>query len=82
MGLASGDSHLGHADRHPLTGRPWRDNVPRKLAFEKANPDVEITPGSIGNRYTWTAAGRLANGDPVSVTAEELEDLLDQLGAA
>lgn len=79
MGLASGSSAGGQADRHPLTGRPWRDNVPRRQEFQAANPDVKITSDLGGNN--WTARGHLSSGEPVNVTAGSLGELMDKLGA-
>ena len=81
MGRAARDEAAGGQDRSPLTGRPWRDNVPRKLAFEAANPDLKITYD--GNRadWRWSAKGRLATGELVDLGDRDLETLLDRLGA-
>jgi hypothetical protein len=80
MGLASGSSAGGQTERYLLTGRPWRDNVPRRQEFEAANPDLEITSDLGGNN--WAASGHLSSGDPVAVTGGSLGGLLDRLGAA
>lgn len=64
---------------HPLTGKPWRDNVPRRKTFEAQNPDVVITLGPGWSQ--WAAKGRLASGAPVDIAAGDLGDLLDELSA-
>ena len=79
MGLASGGTAGGQPDRYLLTGRPWRDNVPRQKAFEAKNPDVQISCDEHGGR--WSASGRLAGGREVSARSWDLGELLDRLGA-
>ena len=63
-----------------LPAEGWRDDVPRRAAFEAANPDIEIT--SYEDGFRWSAAGTLANGIVVNVGAPSLGALLDRLGAA
>jgi len=81
MGRAAMDEAAGGQNWSPLTGRPWRDNVPRKLAFEAANPDLEIIYDGTRVDWHWSAKGRLATGEPVDLGDRELETLLDRLGA-
>lgn len=62
----------------PMAG--YRDNVPRRKAFEAAHPNVKITCDDDG--WKWTADGTL-NGQPVYLTStvEGLGGLLDRLDA-
>jgi hypothetical protein len=61
-------------------GAGYRDNVPRRQAFEAENPDLEIIYNQDEGR--WHARGHLASrpGD-VYVNDRDLGELLDRLGA-
>ena len=67
----------------PLSMRPgatWRDQVPRRAAFERAHPEVTITSGGDPLRAPDWCQARIPDGDTVEyVTKYELSDLLDVL---
>lgn len=63
------------AGGHPLTGKPWRDNVLRKTEFEAANPDADIS----FKDGVWTGLLPAQTGGAHVWQADDLGDLLDQM---
>jgi hypothetical protein len=59
-----------------MRGQPWRDQVPRRLAFEAAHPDVVISFLDTA----WQAVIPQPAGEHV-IVRYELSDLLDVLEA-
>lgn len=59
-----------------MRGTPWRDQVPRRAALEKAHPEVRISFLSTA----WQAVVTSPAGEVV-ITRHELCDLLDVLDA-
>ena len=67
-----------------MRGIPYADQAPRREAFERAHPEVTITPGSVPLASAWDRASwwqaAMPDGDSVEyVTRYELSDLLDVL---
>ena len=63
-----------------MRGQPWRDQVPRRQAFEEAHPEVTITAGGSPGAW-WQAAIDAGGGEVEYLTRFELSDLLDVLEA-
>jgi len=61
----------------PEGGRRYVDQVPRRVAYEAAHPEVEI----VHVRPYWQAVVREEDGGQTIITRYELSQLLDKLEA-